>query len=108
MTLRGPNRDRGVHKRANLKLAVRLISALKAHKLLKRGYEGYLYNVVHSVAIEPSIEIIPIVCEYPNVFPKEIPGMPLPREVDFCIDLAPRSAPISKVPYRTAQQSLEN
>ena len=47
-------------------------------------------------------------CEFLDVFPKEIFGMPLPKELDFCIDLAPGAAPISKAPSKMAQQSLRN
>ena len=74
--MRGPNGDWVVHKGVNLKLEVRLISALKVHKLLTRGYEGYLCNMIKSTAIKPPIENIPIVCEYPDVFLEEIPSMP--------------------------------
>jgi len=42
------------------------------------------------------------VCEILDIFPKEITGMSLPREVDFCINLALGAAPISKAPYRMA------
>ena len=38
--------------------------------------------------------------EYADVFPSEIPGMPPKRDIDFSIDLIPRSEPISKAPYR--------
>ena len=56
-----------------------------------------------TLATEPSIENIPIVCDYPDVFPEEISSMPLPREVDFCNDLALRATYISKAPSRIAQ-----
>jgi hypothetical protein len=42
---------------------------------------------------------IPIVCEYPNVFPDDLPRMPLDRDVEFVIELQPGTAPISKRPY---------
>jgi hypothetical protein len=43
---------------------------------------------------------IPIVCEYPDVFPDDLPGMPPDREIEFIIELQPGTAPISKRPYR--------
>jgi hypothetical protein len=43
---------------------------------------------------------IPIVCEYPDVFPDDLPGMPLDRDIEFVIELQPDTAPISKRPYR--------
>ena len=41
-----------------------------------------------------------VVGEYPDVFPKELSGMPPDRDIEFIIDLLPGTAPISKCPYR--------
>jgi hypothetical protein len=40
------------------------------------------------------------VCEYPDVFPEELPGMPPDRDIEFSIELLPGTAPISKRAYR--------
>jgi predicted aspartyl protease len=45
--------------------------------------------------------------EFPDVFLEELPGMPPDREVEFVIDLLPRTAPISKRPYRMLVEELE-
>jgi hypothetical protein len=45
---------------------------------------------------EKSLENIRIVCEYPHVFPEELPGMPPDHDIEFSIELLPRTAPISK------------
>ena len=45
---------------------------------------------------------VSIVCEYVDVFPEELPGLPLDREIEFCIDLVPGTAPISIPPYMMA------
>jgi hypothetical protein len=42
-----------------------------------------------------------------DVFLGELPGMPLDREVEFVIDLLPRTAPISKRPYRMSVEELK-
>jgi hypothetical protein len=39
---------------------------------------------------------IPIVCEYPDVFPDDLPGMPPDRDIEFIIELQPGTAPILK------------
>ena len=44
------------------------------------------------------IESVSIVCEFLDVFPADLPGMPLDRDIDFCIDLEPGTRPISKPP----------
>jgi hypothetical protein len=54
-----------------------------------------------------SIEEVPVVCEYPDVFPEELPGMPPERDLEFIIDLIPRTAPIAKRPYIMAANELE-
>jgi len=64
--------------------------------------------VVDTLATEPSIEDIPILQEYPDVFPKETPSMPPIREASFCINLAPGDVLISKAPYRMTEQNLKN
>ena len=49
---------------------------------------------------------VPVVCEFPDVFPEELPGMPLDREIEFIIELAPGTTPIYKKPYRMAPSEL--
>ena len=49
---------------------------------------------------------IPVVCEYPDVFPDELPGMPPDRDVEFAIELQPGTAPISRRPYRMPPNEL--
>ena len=53
------------------------------------------------------IKDIPIVREYPDVFPKDLPGLPPDLEVEFSIDLVSGTAPISKAPYRMAPAELK-
>nr|GFD37392.1 DNA/RNA polymerases superfamily protein [Tanacetum cinerariifolium] len=48
-----------------------------------------------------------IVSEFPDVFPDELPGIPRVREVEFNIELIPRSEPISKALYRMASIELK-
>nr|ABG66123.1 retrotransposon protein, putative, Ty3-gypsy subclass [Oryza sativa Japonica Group] len=52
------------------------------------------------------LEDIPIVCEYPEVFPEDLTTMPPKREIEFRIDLAPGTAPIYKRPYRMVANEL--
>ena len=111
ITLRGPNREKIVPKGMISKSGVKLITAIKAHKLLGRGCEGSLYNVVETEVAEPFLQNIPVIREFldvfSNVFTGEIPGMPPLREVEFCIDLIPRATPIFKAPYRMAPAELK-
>ena len=49
---------------------------------------------------ETSLEDHPILREYKDVFPKEVPGLPPRRDIDFSIELAPGVVPMSRTPYR--------
>jgi hypothetical protein len=50
---------------------------------------------------------IRVVRDFSDVFPKELPGMPPDREVEFVVDLLPRTAPISKRPYKMSVEELK-
>ena len=53
------------------------------------------------------LEDIPVVREFSDVFPEDLPGIPPDREIDFQIELAPGTEPISKAPYRMAPLELK-
>ncbi|TYK29838.1 DNA/RNA polymerases superfamily protein [Cucumis melo var. makuwa] len=85
----------------------KVISAMKASKLLSQGTWGILASVVDTRDHEVSLSSEPVVREYPGVFPDELPGLPPLREIDFAIELEPDTAPISRVPYRMAPAELK-
>ena len=60
--------------------------------------------VCHMEAVP--LEEVPVVCEYLDVFPDELPGMPPEHDVEFIIDLIPGTAPIAKRPYRMLADEL--
>ncbi|KAK1431931.1 hypothetical protein QVD17_08737 [Tagetes erecta] len=86
---------------------LKIISALKAQKLLTHECVGFLASIKDTSAGEISINNYPIVREYPDVFPDELPGLPPDREIEFSIDLIPGAEPISKAPYRMAPLELK-
>jgi hypothetical protein len=49
---------------------------------------------------------VPVVNEFPDVFPEELPGMPPDRDIEFVIELKPSIEPIYKSPYRMATPEL--
>jgi hypothetical protein len=53
-----------------------------------------------------SIEEVPVVREYPDVFPEELPGMPPDWDIEFVIDLIPGNSSIAKRPYGMAAPEL--
>ena len=62
--------------------------------------------VVAHVEASPDLASILVVCEFPDVFPKHLPGLPPNRNVEFSIELEPSTAPISQHPYRMAPKEL--
>jgi hypothetical protein len=74
--------------------------------VLSRPRKGSCHQVTaHIKEIEPS-EAINVVSEFLDVFPKELPGMPPERKVEFAIELIPGTAPISKRAYRVSGPEL--
>ncbi|KAL3715744.1 hypothetical protein ACJRO7_007483 [Eucalyptus globulus] len=88
-------------------LSIALISSLEATRLLDEGCPSYLANVIDTTVEELRVEDIAVVQEFPDVFPKELPGLPPEREIEFVIELAPGTEPISKAPYRMALSELK-
>ena len=53
-----------------------VISTATARTMVRNGCEAYLSYVIDTKKLEPSLSDIPIVCDYPDVFPKELSGLP--------------------------------
>ncbi|KAA3487887.1 reverse transcriptase [Gossypium australe] len=83
------------------------ISVLKAQGYAKKVYEAYFAYVIDSRVFEKKVESVPIVCEFSDVFPQELPGLPPVREVEFGIELLPGTTPISIALYRMAPTELK-
>jgi hypothetical protein len=57
-------------------------------------------------AIIPEIQNIPVVCEFPYVFPEDFPGLPPERDVEFVVELKPDMTPISRRSYQMPPNEL--
>jgi hypothetical protein len=84
---------------------VEINSPTVGHTTLYLPFKDGTDSCAYVTIISP-IDEIPVVCEYPNVFPDELPGMPPDRDVEFVIELQPSTAPISKRPYRMPPKEL--
>ena len=84
-----------------------VISHMSAQKYLRKGCEVYLAYVLNTDMTGSKLESVPVACEFPDVFPEELPGLPPIREVEFSIDLLPSTAPISIAPYWMAPTLLK-
>ncbi|GJW05547.1 putative reverse transcriptase domain-containing protein [Tanacetum coccineum] len=56
---------------------------------------------------EKRLEDIPVVREFPEIFPGDLPGLPLVRQVEFQIDLIPRATHVAHAPYRLAPSEMQ-
>ena len=84
-----------------------MISAISARCLLQKGCKGYLAHVVNTRSSGVRFEDVPVVRDFLDVFPDDLPGFPPEREIDFPIDLVPDIAPISLPSYRMAPAELK-
>ena len=62
--------------------------------------------VAAHVEVSPDLASIPVVCEFLDVFPKDLSGLRPDRDVEFSIELEPSTAPISQCPYHMAPKEL--
>ncbi|XP_070010901.1 uncharacterized protein [Nicotiana sylvestris] len=84
-----------------------VISYLKAQRMVGNGCLSYL-TFVRDVSDEtPTIDSVPVVRDFLDVFPVDLSSMPLDRDIDFVIDLVPSTQPISIPPYRMASAELK-
>ncbi|GKA29514.1 putative reverse transcriptase domain-containing protein [Tanacetum coccineum] len=77
-----------------------------ARKYVERGCHLFLAHVTENKSKEKRMEDVPVIRDFPEVFPKELPGLPQPRQVEFRIDLVPRATPIAHAPYRLAPSEM--
>ena len=84
-----------------------IMTTIKAHKMLRKSYPGYLAYAIEVRDSGSRLEDIPVVREFSDVFPEDLPGIPPDREIDFHIELASGIEPISKAPYRMAPLELK-
>nr|GEX65194.1 putative reverse transcriptase domain-containing protein [Tanacetum cinerariifolium] len=89
------------------KTQLNLISCIKTKRYISRGCQIFMIQVMEKKSDEKRIKDIPIVKEFPYVFPEDLPGLPPIRQVEFQIDLIPRAAPVARTPYRLAPSEMQ-
>ncbi|XP_070034686.1 uncharacterized protein [Nicotiana tomentosiformis] len=85
----------------------RVISHLKAQQMVENGCLAYLAFVRDFSTDSTTVESVPVVRDFPNMFPADMLGMPPNRDIDFGIDLVPDTQPISIPPYYMAPEELK-
>ena len=84
-----------------------VISAATTRTMVSNGCEAYLAYVIDTKKAEPSLSDIPTICDYPDVFSEELPGLPPQREIEFAIHVVSGATPASITPYRMAPVELK-
>ncbi|GJZ90009.1 putative reverse transcriptase domain-containing protein, partial [Tanacetum coccineum] len=92
--------DKGVSR-------LKVISCIKARKYVEQGCHLFLAHVTEKKSKEKRMEDVPVIHDFPEVFPEELPGIPPPRQVEFRIDLVPGAAPVARAPYRLAPSEMK-
>ncbi|GJS11395.1 putative reverse transcriptase domain-containing protein [Tanacetum coccineum] len=105
LIIHGDGSNRGNETRLNI------ISCTKTQKYLLKGCPIFLALVTTKKAKNKSeekrLEDVPIVRDFPDVFPEDLPGLPPTRQVDFRIDLVPSAALVAGAPYRLAPSEMK-
>ena len=107
VTLRTPNEGEVTFIGERSNHLSNVISAAIARTMVQRGCEAYLAYVIDMVKVRPSVSDIPIISDFPNMFSKELPGLPPQREIEFAINVVLGATSASITLYRMAP-SLRN
>ncbi|GJU20906.1 hypothetical protein Tco_1154248 [Tanacetum coccineum] len=93
LIVHGDGSNQGNETRLNI------ISCTKTQKYLLKGHHVFLAHVTTKdteyMSGEKRLEDVPIVRDFSEVFPEELPGLPQTRQVEFQIDLMPGAAPVA-------------
>ncbi|GJV04099.1 putative reverse transcriptase domain-containing protein [Tanacetum coccineum] len=88
-----------------------IISYTKTQEYMLKGCPVFLANVNTKETEDKSekkrLEDVPIVRDFPDVFPEDLSGLPPTRQVEFQIDLIPGAAPVARAPYRLAPSEMK-
>ncbi|XP_016164845.1 uncharacterized protein LOC107607397 [Arachis ipaensis] len=68
--------------------------------------QGYILLAANALGDAQNLDLIPVVRDFPEVFPKDIPEFPPQREIEFTIVLVPKIGPVLIAPYRMAPIEL--
>ncbi|GJU19046.1 putative reverse transcriptase domain-containing protein [Tanacetum coccineum] len=105
LTFHGDGSNNGHESRLNIS------SCTKTQKYLLKGCPIFLAHVTTKKAEDKSkekrLEDVPIVQDFPEVFPEDFPGIPPTRQVEFQIDLMSDAAPVARAPYQLAPSEMK-
>ncbi|GKD65166.1 reverse transcriptase domain-containing protein [Tanacetum coccineum] len=105
LIVRGDGNDRGNETHLNIN------SCIKMQKYMLKGRHVFLAHVPTKKTEDKSegkrLKEVPIIRDFPEVFPEDLSGLPPTRQVEFQIDLIPGAAPVAREPYRLAPSEMK-
>ncbi|GJV31197.1 putative nucleotidyltransferase, ribonuclease H [Tanacetum coccineum] len=87
-----------------------VISSIRTQGYIDKECQVFLVRMMKKEGTEVSekrIEDVPVVRDFSEVFPEELPGLPPTRKVEFYIELVPQAAPVARAPYRLASAEMK-
>ncbi|GKG15979.1 hypothetical protein Tco_0358302, partial [Tanacetum coccineum] len=101
---------KGERRRINSESRLEVISSIRTQKYIDQGYQVFLIQMIKEEKTkipERQIEDVPVVRDFLEVFPEDLPGLPLTRQVEFHIELIPGAAPVACALYRLAPAEIK-
>ncbi|GJV28805.1 putative reverse transcriptase domain-containing protein [Tanacetum coccineum] len=92
------------------KSRLEVISSIRTQGYIDKGCQVFLVQMMKKEGTEVSekqIEDVPVVRDFPEVFPEDFPRLPLTRQVEFHIELIPGAAPVARAPYHLAPAEMK-
>src|SRR3954463_10980536 len=83
------------------------LSAKQVGESVQDGAELFMLLAILDVHEKRTIDELPIVCDFAEVFPEDVSDLPPERGVDFAIELNPVTSPVSMAPYRMSASELK-
>nr|GFA55642.1 hypothetical protein [Tanacetum cinerariifolium] len=71
-----------------------------ARKYIERGSQLFIAQVTEKEPAKKQLQDVPVICNFPQVFPDDLPGLPPPRQVEFKIELIPGAAPVAIINFK--------
>ncbi|GJV82171.1 putative reverse transcriptase domain-containing protein [Tanacetum coccineum] len=87
-----------------------VISSIRTKRYIEKGCQVFIHQVTEKEEAEipkKRIEDVPVVRDFPEVFPEDLPGLPPTRQVEFHIQLIPGAAPVARAPYHLAPTEMK-
>ncbi|GJX99570.1 putative nucleotidyltransferase, ribonuclease H [Tanacetum coccineum] len=86
---------------------LKIISCIKANKYIERGHQLFVAHVTEKEPKEKRLKDVPVIRDFPEVFPDDLLGLPPPWQLEFKIELVPGAAPVARAPYRLAPSEMK-